>query len=353
MVKFRNFHYNADSNKTVFEIEDLSLSLINGIRRTMMTYVENVSMIGEEGSTIVIEKNTGPLNNEIIAHRLCMIPIHLSEQDIDEYDNENPLKLTLDESNSKNEMKNVTSNHFKGTYKGKELTSLEMEKLFPKNPISNDYILITRLRKKESLKLEATAVKRAAEHHACFSPVSLCNYYFKEVSNSKETGILQRQRDFIKNEYQEPKNVIFQIESVNAMSAKYLFGKSIQKIIERLQTIRYEMSNDSPTSKIEIVNFNNIENCYDFNCKDEDDTLGNIIQSYIHEEYVRTKKIIEGDKVCSFAGYYCPHPLEKKMCLRIVIENETNEESFRDFFINSCGNIINKMNEISAIWNNT
>ena len=114
MVKLSNLTHDEISGKTTFEIEDVSVSIINGIRRSILTNIEVVSMIGEENSTINMLKNTGPLNNEIMTHRVCLIPIHMSDRDTDEYDNNEPLELELNEKNSNTEMKNITSKHFKG-----------------------------------------------------------------------------------------------------------------------------------------------------------------------------------------------------------------------------------------------
>ena len=53
---------------------------------------------------------------------------------------------------------------------------------------------------------------------------------------------------------------------------------------------------------------------YDFLFQNEDDTLGNLLQSYI----LREKNI-------DYVGYLIPHPLDTKMLLRLSINNDNED----------------------------
>ena len=52
----------------------LDKSLINGIRRTLLTDIKSIAMDPEN---MIIEKNTGSLHNEFLKHRISLIPLYV------------------------------------------------------------------------------------------------------------------------------------------------------------------------------------------------------------------------------------------------------------------------------------
>ena len=125
---FRNYLHDAKdpSGKHSFEIHDVDVSIINGIRRTILTDIPIPGMVGEEESTIEVIKNNGPLHNEILSHRIGLIPINMSEDDIEEYI-DNSIELELNVSNESNATLNVSSADIKGKKNGKELTKKDLD----------------------------------------------------------------------------------------------------------------------------------------------------------------------------------------------------------------------------------
>ena len=73
---FKNIKVNADS-ELIMDIYGLDTSIVNSFRRIVLSDVECNAF-----DNIDIEKNTSIVNNEILSHRLGLIPLTLD--DIDE-----------------------------------------------------------------------------------------------------------------------------------------------------------------------------------------------------------------------------------------------------------------------------
>lgn len=343
---FRNYSFDSKdpSNKHSFEIHDVDIAIINGIRRTILTDIPIPGIIGEENPTIEIIKSNGPLHDEILCHRIGLIPINMSEDDIEQYV-DNSIELELNMINEGNLMKNVATNDIKGKKNGKELTKKELEILFPANQITKSYILITRLRTNEFLHFKANVVKKTARFNSAFCPVSLSNFYYIEDPEltKKKTNILDKERSYYTNKYGEANAVMFEIEPIGTLiGPKYLFTKAIEIIIDKLNNLIINIT----SRLIKIKQFEKLKNTYDFIIENEDDTLGNIIQSYIYNKHIRNDTLI-----CSYIGYICPHPLKSELIIRITLDDQENQNEFIKFLEAECRLIIEELLNIKKEWN--
>jgi len=343
---FKNYSYDNYAQKHSFDIENLDLSIINGIRRIILTEIPVVGFYGEEETSIEMINNTGPLHNEFMKHRIGLIPINVDEKITDNYEDDD-YKFELNVNNSGSTTINITTANFTGSYKDKELSKNELKELFPQNPITKENILITRLRPNEELHFKATAIKRTAKINASFSAVSLANFYFIEnnIESAKKDNILDKHRSYHKNEYGDPTLIKFEIESVNKLSHKYLFSKAIEILINKLEKLIDNINNNE--IMIEAVPNNPFS--VNFHINNEDDTLGNVIQSILHNKFIRSNNKFKGIE-CSYVGYICPHPLKQLMIVRITLENQTNEDIFKEFLIENSNDIIANLKEIDANW---
>ena len=55
----------------------LDKSIVNGIRRTLLTDIQSVAF---DPDNIIIEKNTGSLHNEFLKHRISLIPLYIDPE---------------------------------------------------------------------------------------------------------------------------------------------------------------------------------------------------------------------------------------------------------------------------------
>jgi len=345
---FSDYYYDKKAEKHSFNIKNVDLGIVNAIRRIILSEIPVIGFYGEdkdEDSTINIIINNSPLHNEFMIHRIGLIPLHISEEITENYE-DNDYEFELNVENKSSDTINITTGNITGKYKEKNLTTAELNKIFPSNKTTNSKILITRLRGGEHIHFTAKAIKRTGKLNASFSPVSLSNFFYiqnKEEADKKE-NVLDKERSYYKNEFGDPSIINFQIESVNGFSYKYLFQKALDIINEKLQNLIIKLS----SKEIEIIKVQNCENSYEFKIMNEDDTLGNLIQSLVHNRYIRSKS--KDAKNCHYIGYICPHPLISELLIRFTLDND-NIQEFYDFFIDNCKEITKIINEIKAEWN--
>ena len=120
-----------------FKIDNVNVSLVNAIRRTILSDIPTVIFrtTPPEKNDCIISKNTTILNNEIIKQRLSCIPIHeLYKKPLTELNN---LILELNIENNTNEYLIVTTQDFKIKRKdtGEYLQTPEIKKIFPPSKI--------------------------------------------------------------------------------------------------------------------------------------------------------------------------------------------------------------------------
>jgi DNA-directed RNA polymerase alpha subunit len=314
-IYFNNAHIsNPICNRYEFDIENLDLSIINGIRRIILSKIPVLGFKGEDDPSIVIHKNNGPLHNEFMIHRIGMIPIHFSEEATESF-TEGEYEFSCTVKNNDYDILNVTTRDFTGKRNNTELTAKELHLLFPENNVTKQPVLVTRLRQGEELSFTATVVKSIATEHASFSPVSLCSFYYTpDMSKmTKEMSILDKERTYLKNDYGEASHIRFMIESELNLSPKYLVAKALEILIQKV---------DGLTTKSTMELNSTIPNTIDITIRDEDDTLGNIIQSLLFNKYIRQKVKTLNKYDVSYVGYYAPHPLDKTIVVRITVQSD-------------------------------
>jgi DNA-directed RNA polymerase subunit L len=360
MLQFQKYSYNEASKCHSFDINNIDLAIINGIRRVILTDIPIPGIIGEklenDNPSVDIIVNNGALHNEIIIHRIGLLPICLKEDEIDNYV-DNSIQIELNVKNITNKTIDVTTNHITATRNSVNISENELKDIFPANNISKDYILITRLRIGEHLHFKARIVKRKGRDNASFNPVSLSNFsYIQDPKEAdKKHNILDKERSYYKNKYGDPIRFKFDIESINHnIGPKYLVSKSLDIIINKLELLKNEL-NSEMSDIVKIQQFQDIEGTYEFIIENEDDTLGNIIQSYIHNHYIRENNIYKDKIKCTYIGYICPHPLKALMIIRISLEDtgiQNSSKIFASFLEANCTTIIDDLSKIKNEWVN-
>ena len=358
MPTFQNYSYDELSKCHTFNINNIDLAIINGIRRVILTDIPIPGIIGEklenDDPSVDIVINNGALHNEIIIHRIGLIPICLKEDEIDNYE-DNSIHIELNVKNATNKTMDVSTNDIIATRNNINISKEELKDIFPANKISKDHILITRLRTGEQLHFKAKVVKRKGRDNASFNPVSLSNFsYIQDPKEAdKKHNILDKERAYYKNKYGDPTRFKFDIESINHnIGPKYLVSKSLDIIINKLESLKKELGSET-SAKVKIQQFQDIKGTFEFIIEDEDDTLGNIIQSYIHNHYIRENNKYKDKISCTFIGYICPHPLKSLMIIRISLEDVSDQNShkvFADFLEANCSVIAEDLTNIRNEW---
>jgi DNA-directed RNA polymerase subunit L len=313
-----NFSYDEKLNRISVETADIDLSILNGIRRILLMDIPILGFIGNGiDSTVNIIENTTVLNNEIITNRIALIPLDVSEKYNDNYMlDKHKLEIELNVSCTEN-IKIITTQDL--------IVTIDEQKV--PNFFKKPYITITKLRKNESLHLKAEAVKETGRKNASFNIVSGSTVYNKPKKPFTNTkSIIEQERDYNEGEY------VLEFEIINnTISHKYMLLKAIDILINKLTVL---------IDKSTIEQFKNNEETYDFSIPDENDTVGNIIQSYIFDNYVISKKKTVENCICTYIGYIVKHPLDKVLTIRMTLKDAKSKEEYINFLGIICNEII-------------
>jgi DNA-directed RNA polymerase subunit L len=334
-------HPNKATGRIQFHIRHIDLSVVNGLRRTILTDIPTVGLVFEDNPTVVVKTNTGPLHNEILIHRMSMLPLHLTEAEVEAYEPRS-ISFKISKHNTTTSIQNLSTNDMELMRDNVVLPLSEVNRLFPANDWSKKHILITRLRAGEIIEMSGEFVKSTARVNAGFCPVSLCSFTpemdTERIRQDGITDVLERERTFLKNDYGDPIAWLFELEPENGMTVAYLVAKAFEIMIKKIELARKTLSTDD----LEVLALE-AAGTYEYVFKDEDDTLGNLIQAYIHNTYYRTERLVQHRFRVSYVGYMCPHPLETKMHVRLTLrppkeentdltEDSITELTVRDFF---------------------
>jgi DNA-directed RNA polymerase subunit L len=341
-----------------FCLEPTLVGYANTLRRTMITDVETVAFradIGEAGQTgdVVITANSTPMSNEMLAHRIGLIPIHVAKP---LQWNPDAYTFSLNITNKGTDPMDVVASDITVMQnRGAEEEPLPVPSVqfFHPDPVTHDTALLTVLKghsgsqAPESLTFTARATLGTGRENAAFMPVtSRCAYGYtrddseerkKEIftrwltknkkvnpseleANPTRKGELERefatmevQRCFKIDERGEPYSFDFIVESVGVLDPVYIIGRAID--VAQAKVLRYGSidSGDLPEG-LKIRPADARMKGFDFIFQREDHTLGNLLQTWMEQNLVDSGEI-------TFVGYKVPHPLRDEMVLRVGVES--------------------------------
>lgn len=332
-VKIINLEENNNTLK--FTINNINVSYVNAIRRTLLSEIPCIVIKTEphEENNVNIITNKTRLNNELIKQRISSIPIHIDDIEsfpIDDY------VVMLNVKNDTNNIIYATSEDFeiKNIKLNKTLSKTEVSKIFPPDPISGDYIDIVRLLPNlntdvdlEEINLESTLTISNAKNNNMFNVVSTASYgnsldlakikeeweikekLLKDKHTSEELAFLKKdwmlldaKRIFIENSFD------FIVETIGIYSNYKLLEIAINIIIKKLYVVldSFKENND-----LIIQSNDTMENTYILILKNEDYTVGKIIEYYLHSVYFKEKNEL------NYIGFLKKHPHDIDSIIKI------------------------------------
>ena len=184
-----------------FIVTGISCSLANALRRAMIAEVPTMAI-----EHVFIKNNTSIIQDEVLAHRLGMIPLRIDPRKFEMKKKGDPttekntviLKMDVrcDDSHPKDATLSVVSDALTwlpgGTELEPEVFKAEWgadQRDMVKEPVRavHDDILVAKLRSKQEISLECHCVKGTGEDHAKWSPVATAWYkLYPEVVLLKE-----------------------------------------------------------------------------------------------------------------------------------------------------------------------
>jgi len=175
---------NKSQDKLVFSINGINPALANSLRRLMLVEVPVLAI-----DTVEFSKNSSALYDEIIAHRLGLIPL---KTDLKSYNLKEECKCKA-KGCALCELKLTLSVNGPNTVYSSNLKSTD-PKVIPVYP----EIPIVELAKKQSLELIATAILGKGKTHAKFSP-GLIYYRGYPMFNVKDKSKLKKVEEELKD----------------------------------------------------------------------------------------------------------------------------------------------------------
>ena len=312
----------TSDDKTIlkFTLKDVDVSIVNGLRRTLL---ENIPTAVFEKSNIEFISNTSRLNNEILNHRLTLIPIFINNLTI-------PLEdyvVEINYINTGTTLQLITTEHFKikNIKQDKYLTPKETQHIFPKNPITGDYILFCKLRppinkstEGEQINIKAKISISSAAHSAAYNVASTVSYYntpdfaLQERMWNKQTSTESKEdwlchhgfRYFIPNSYN------FIIETLGVFTNAELISKACTILQDKFKLI---LEND-PTY---IPSKTTLPFSFDITLKNEDYTIGKILEYILYSDFEK--------KILSYVGFNKEHPHNLDSIIRIAFTKDNQE----------------------------
>jgi len=192
------FKEDLENNILEFTIEKVDQSLCNSLRRIMISEVPTFAI-----ERVLISKNNSIINDEMLSHRLGLIPIKVKRQEQEDTDRE--ICFTLDVTYDQNQ---ADCNNIHTIFSSSLKTNDHYTQL-----VFND-IIIAEITKGQSISLIAYAVLGSELIHSKWSPSCGTTYIDHE------------------NE-----NITFKVETTGSMKPIELFDRSIDILLGKIDNL--------------------------------------------------------------------------------------------------------------------
>jgi len=355
----------SEKNLT-FTLAPTSYSYANTLRRAMMTLVPTVAFRSDPPGVVletpdikVLKNDSNTQPNELLAHRISLIPIHA---DGERWDPERYV-FKIDITNEFPEPLDVKASDIT-VYERRKAADLSMSLVevpgrdfFKPNSKTKDTCLITTLPGKRSdaltpsLSVEMRATVGTGREHARFIPTCQASYSYTQDSSAekrnayfekwlvshknvdpeslkadetrraeldREFKTMQIQRVYMTDERGDPNSFDFLVETIGTMAPRAVVERALLGLIDMCKEFTGLDAGDLP-KYVTMKPSDTMMSGYDCLIQGQDHTFGNMIQTWLVDHHV------DGDDMprITFAGYKIPHPLKDEMLLRIGVEDNS------------------------------
>ncbi len=369
---FQNRQQLRNDSAVTFTLSPTHVAYANTLRRLCMTGVETVGFradIRDDGSTsdVNILANSTPMTNEMLAHRIGLIPIHVQQPT--KWDDEEFTFMLNVENESYSKSLDVCASDIH--IQDKSGNVVPSSRFFPPNRVTNETCLLAILKPRltgaepECIRFEAKATKGTGRENARFIPTTQCAYSYtrdtdpehieqafkewlsraKKINDSailekepeklamykREFATLEINRCYLRDEETgEPYSFDFTVESAGVLPPDYIVARACEVGATMFQ--RY--AGETLPEDVVVQYADGRIRGYDFIFQKQDHTLGHCIQAWLDQNLV-------GNGEITFAGYDVPHPLRDEMVIRIGTKDETDATARRALrqAMTACGNM--------------
>jgi len=374
---------------STFTLTPIHVAYANTLRRLIMTGVESAAFRADmkDGTTtdVTVEQNDTPMTNEMLAHRIGLLPIHVPlDTDL------KTLTFTLDVKAEKDTYKDVTCEDFvimREREGGKEPVQMDTDVFFPKHPLTRRTCLIATLAPGVGrVKFSAKASMGTGRENARFQPTSQCSYVYTrdedeatvdahftewlEKAKKQSVGDLEEGDEkakaklaafrreyetmeiakvYLKDAKGEPYSYDFTIETVGPLKISYIVRRACDvgaAMMSKYTSIENGVLPDD--KKLYVIPSRSRVLGFDFIMKEQDHTFGNMIQTYLEQNHIYEAEQKAGGPVkITYAGYEVPHPLRDELVVRI---GSSSKEEALKAFAQACEGCVKIFSDIRTAW---
>lgn len=384
---------------------------MNAVRRAAIgdvptvAFAHNASVPDAPNRGVHIQTNTSAYNNEFMAHRLSLVPIHLAEDELE--------KTLLDPARLRFSL-HIKNTDAAGSATVRIVTTKDIQvrdglsdvprpaefrdQLFPPDAVTGDHILLLRLRTTatgdiaagEEFAAQLTASPGTANAHARWSPVCQCHLsnlldpaavaaalqvYLAHVQSDTKTTVpaagsddvarmtrqfmtLQGQRHFLVDRWGDACAFRFVIESTCGMRPEYIVFKAllvlsrrVNELAKRVEALalpsRPDAGRSAAAALVTIDVCDNADDTYIIGVRNEGHTLGNLIQGLLYNRFVRDYP----DPTTSplpFIGYHEPHPLDRRIVFKLSVSPKTDVIALFAEALRS--SVVQHLDDVNLVW---
>lgn len=275
-----------------FDLVNIDTAIANAFRRIMIAEVPSVA-----AEMVYIFNNTSVIQDEVLAHRIGLIPLKVdpdaltwvdpSYDEKERFTDENTIVLSLDVMCSRNPHAPPNSTNPQELYRNSHIYAKDLKfepqgrqlDIFKDNPVrpADPDILIAKLRPNQEISLRAHCILGVGCDHAKFSPVATASYRLMPtidiidtikgdaarrfqkcfpsgvigINDKGEAFVLDPRKDTVSREVlrhdefkgkvklgRKRSHFIFNVESTGAMSPEEIFFKSIRILKNKANYLR-------------------------------------------------------------------------------------------------------------------
>ena len=348
-----------DNGRLTFTLSGVNVSIANALRRIVISEIPCVVFrtSPHDENRVAISINTTRLNNELIKQRISCVPVHISDTSV-QFDT---YEVIIDKKNTSDVIEYVTTGDIviKDTKTGEMLSTPTVRSMFPPDPITGDYIDISRLRPRlsedidgEHLKFAAKLDVGTAKENGSFNVVSTCSYgntadpinikiiLDKMSSDMKTEGLTEEVIAFKKKDWlllnseliSIPNSFDFVVETVGQFTNMDVIFRASNVMIDKLKKFRSDIQTDD---SLIVKSESTLTNGFDVKLIQEDYTLGKAVEFVLYNNHY-DRQSATSDKSLTFCGFRKPHPHIDESMIRLGFVENVDKTEVIQIIVSAC-----------------
>ena len=316
-----------------FTISNVHVSIINGLRRTILGHLPALGIVAfpESETTIRIAQNTSPFHNEILKQRLSCIAFNLNPND--ELAGRIEFRLKVENTDSRTRLVTVADATLWDSVTEKQRTPEATRQILPPDSLTGDHALLLILPPPVGsspggvIDLKATLKRVTPNDSGAYALASTCAFGHvinKEAREDARVAAGVPDEPYAKSVWEEsvvgrfniPDTYLFKIRSVGWMNDKALLQQGLVHMQRELLAISERATNSALNVKKarDVV----ADNCFDVEIPGDTYALGHALRHQLYETDCTERGAL------LLVGFDKKHAHDTNGELRLVFKNDSS-----------------------------